>query len=146
MPKLKINREDLIQALTTNLDSVGGAWYLDLETGEVLLAGEAADNLPEDLEDNPRYRVIPTVPSQESFRIMEDFIDTVDDEAAAGYLTEALRRRKPFRQFKDALSDFPGLEERWYDFQDRAHTGYAREWCEDERIDATLVSDGATAP
>lgn len=46
MPQLKINREDLIQALTTRLDQTGGSWLLDLETGQVILASDAVDDLP----------------------------------------------------------------------------------------------------
>jgi hypothetical protein len=141
MPKLKINREDLIQALTTNLDLGGGAWYLDLENGQIILASDAVDDLPADLEDNPRYRLIETMPSHESFQIMEDFVETLEDEAAAERLVEALRRRKPFRQFKDALFDFPSLQERWFEFRDRAHARYAERWCKGEGIKAEWVDE-----
>jgi hypothetical protein len=139
MPKLKINRSHLIEALTTRFEMIEGGWYPDTETGQILLAGEGVDDMPEDLEDNPRYRPIEPISSHESFRIMEDFVERIENEEIAERLTEALRRRKPFRRFKDALLDFPDLRERWFEFEHKAHARYVEAWCEDEGIEAEWV-------
>lgn len=76
---VKINRDDLIEALTMNVDSLGGDWFLDTETGAVLLNSDAIDDLPEDMEGNPRYLAIYPIPSHESFQIMEDFVANLGD-------------------------------------------------------------------
>lgn len=135
MPKLKINREDLIEALTTRFEVVEGQWYLDTETGDVLLDVDGAEDLPVDLHDNPRYRGIDPIPSHESFRLMEDFVDTVPDTKAAARLARALEGRKPFRRFKDELMDFPDLREAWFQFLDATHTRLAQAWCKDNGIE-----------
>src|SRR5438093_9023322 len=111
MPKLKINRDELIDALTVRFEITEDGWYLDTETGKVLLNSDAADDVPEDIEDNPRYLWIEPIASHESYRIMEDFIATVNDAKAAARLAHAIDGRKPLRCFKDALLDFPALRE-----------------------------------
>jgi hypothetical protein len=60
MTPMKINLDDLTQALDTRFDMIEGGFYLDTETGDILLKTEGIDEsyLPEDLEDNPRYRLI----------------------------------------------------------------------------------------
>ncbi|HEY8037725.1 MAG TPA: UPF0158 family protein [Methylobacter sp.] len=111
MTSLKINLDDITQALTTRFDMVEGGFYLDTETGDILLSTEGVDegDLPEDLEDNPRYLLIDPLASHESFQIMEDFVDSLGDTKEAGRLEEALNRRKPFRQFKGTLHDHTNL-------------------------------------
>jgi hypothetical protein len=52
---MKINLDDLTQAPTTRFDMEDGGFFLDTETGEILLKTDGIDegDLPEDLEDNP---------------------------------------------------------------------------------------------
>jgi hypothetical protein len=136
MTSLKINLDDMIQALTTRFDVVEGGFYLDTETGDILLSTEGLDDgdLPEDLEDNPRYRLIDPMPSHESFQIMEDFVDSLGDTKEAGRLQDALNRRKPFRQFKDTLHEHTDLSDAWYAFEQQELKRLAEEWCEMKRI------------
>lgn len=136
--KIAIDADDLIQAMSWSLDLMGGdgGWYLDTETGDVLLVSDAVDDLPEDIEDNPRYLWIEQISPDESYRIMEDFVDTLTDERAAQSLSRALEGRKPFRRFKDTLFDFPILREAWFAFEHEARLRLAEEWCEDNGIAA----------
>src|SRR5262245_61384638 len=48
---------------------------------------------------------------------MEEFANSVHSLTAWFQLTEALRRQKPFRNFKDALTQFPKLRELWFAFE-----------------------------
>lgn len=129
--KIAIDADELIHAMNWRLDLVGdGGWYLDTETGDFLLVSDAVDDLPEDIEDNPRYLWIEQTPSEESYRIMEDFVDTLTDEHAVRSLSRALEGRKPFRRFKDTLFDFPALREAWFAFEREARLRLAEEWCE----------------
>jgi hypothetical protein len=140
MTTLKIILDDLIQALTTQFNVVDGGFYLDTETGDILLNTEGLDDkLPEDLEDNPRYRLIDPLASHESFQIMEDFVDSLDDTKEADRLRNALNRRKPFRQFKDTLHEHTDLSDAWYAFEQQELARLAKEWCEENRIKAELV-------
>lgn len=136
MTSLKINLDDMTQALTTRFDMVEGGFFLDTETGDILLNTEGIDedDLPEDLEDNPRYRLIDPLSSHESFQIMEDFVDSLGDTKDAGRLGDALNRRKPFRQFKDTLHDRTNLNDVWYAFEQKELKRLAEEWLEENGI------------
>lgn len=139
MTKLTINRDDLIQALTFHFEMIPGGYYLDTSTGEILLVGDDADDAPEDIEENPRYIWIEPIASDESYRIMEDFIATVDDPTASTRLAHAIERARPFRRFQDALCDFPSLREAWFVFEDAAHIRLSETWCEENGIEADWV-------
>ncbi|MDI1278122.1 UPF0158 family protein [Methylobacter sp.] len=141
MTSLKINLDDIIQALTTRFDVVEGGFFLDTETGDILLSTEGLDDndLPEDLEDNPRYRLIDSLASHESFQIMEDFVDELGDTKEAGKLRDALNRRKPFRQFNDTLHEHTNLSDAWYAFEQQELKRLAEEWCEENGIKTEWV-------
>lgn len=139
MPKLTINRDELIQALTFRFEMLEGGSYLDTETGNILLVGDGADEVPENIEEDSRYLWIEPIDSHESYRIMEDFIATVDDPSAAARLSQAIEGAKPFRRFKDALHDFPLLREAWFAFENAAHIRFAETWCEENGIDANWI-------
>ena len=114
--------------------------YLDIETGEVAYVtsevarivesgnSTAADDLPDwqkdevelaqqMLNDGERFIPIPRLESSVGFRVMEDFIDQLGDESVAKRLVQSLRWSRPFRGFKDVLSDHPDLLDRWYAFK-----------------------------
>jgi len=141
MTSLKIKLDDITQALTTRFDVIEGGFFLDTETGDILLSTEGLDDddLPEDLEDNPRYRLIDPLASHESFQIMEDFVDQLGNTKEAGKLRGALNRRKPFRQFKDALHEHTELSDAWYAFEQQELKRLAEEWCEENGIKAEWV-------
>lgn len=138
MTPLKINLNDFTQALATRFDMEEGGYFLDTETGDILLKTEGLDDgdVPEDLEDNPRYLLIDPLESHESFQIMEDFVDSLGDIKDADRLRDALNRRKPFRQFKDTLHEHTDLSDEWYAFEQKELARLAGEWCEGNGIEA----------
>jgi hypothetical protein len=139
MTSLKIKLDDIIEALTTRFEVVDGGFLLDTDTGDILLNSEGIDDLPEDLEDNPRYRVIYPLASYESFQIMEDFVDSLGDTKEASRLKNALDQPKPFRRFKDTLLDYPELREAWFEFEHKELARLAEEWCEENGVEAEWV-------
>jgi Uncharacterised protein family (UPF0158) len=172
MAKLRIDRGDLLLAM----ESHDSSWYLDRQTGDVILRSDdfddeldLGDELDDDVEPDeyadpgvaealaaisagsPRYVAIDPVPSHRGFRIMEDFVATLPDGAVHRELSHALDRRRPFRSFKDALYGFPEVREAWYRSHERRMLEEARGWLEAEGIDAELVdryvlAEGGTAP
>lgn len=54
--------------------------------------------------------------SNESFQIMEDFVEFVNDKTLQNKLREALVRRKPFHNFK-LLIDNSRYRDDWFEFQ-----------------------------
>ncbi|MBK8814446.1 MAG: hypothetical protein IPN42_02575 [Methylococcaceae bacterium] len=139
MFNLKIKRDDLIEALSNNLDSLHGGWFLDTETGAVLLNSDAIDDLPEDVEDNPRYLTIECIDSHVAFTIMTDFVAELNDSKETRRLAEALSRPKPFRQFKDTLVAYPKLREAWFAYEEAAYLRLAERWCDHNGIEAEWI-------
>jgi hypothetical protein len=121
-------------------------WYLDRQTGDLVPLSEW-DELEEEEEiraavnddGDDRYLEVPSLPSHEGFRIMEDFARTMEDGRVRGALLDALERRRPFRSFKDALEGFPGVREAWFAYHDERLGQHAKRWLAEEGIEAEMV-------
>lgn len=74
---------------------------------------ELTEKLDQNLEDYIRVR---PMRSNESFQIMEDFVEFVKDKTLQNKLREALVRRKPFHNFK-LLIDNSRYRDDWFEFQ-----------------------------
>ena len=55
--------------------------------------------------------------SFESFRMMETFINNIEEVKIQLQFQDAIRVRKPFQQFKYLLYDYPALRQQWFDFK-----------------------------
>jgi hypothetical protein len=66
--------------------------------------------------DNAEMIPIDAISSHTRFDWMEDFIETVHSIPLQSSLRRALRDRKPFRGFKDALVEYPAERELWFQF------------------------------
>jgi hypothetical protein len=116
--------DDLITAVEDHCSF--SYYYLDRETGEVVFQSErhhqcGADDAPDPdkpfPEESASVRFIPVEPmeSRRGHEIMERFIDTLDDSEMRSRLTVAISGRKPFRNFKDFIYDYPGIQKKWHD-------------------------------
>jgi Uncharacterised protein family (UPF0158) len=131
---LKIKLDAFLTALELALDGGDGGWFLDLQSREILLAGDGTEVGLEDVDDDERYLMIGPIASKTGFRMMDEFVAGISDASAAGRLDAALRGRKPFRAFKDALVDFPEHRTAWFVFEKAAHRQQADDWCQDHGI------------
>lgn len=125
-------------------------YWFDAETGEVMplkneLWGdddEDEEALKQQIEDNPaRFRLIQSMPSHESFSIMEDFVEQMKGGEEKRRLLQALLKRKPFRTFKDALFDMPEIREKWFAFKNEQMTAHVLNWLEDQGIAVTQTPE-----
>ena len=105
-------------------------WYLDLETGQILLSGIDESGATEELiESEPdRFEPVPTIGSTEAYRHLEGFIEGLGDRHIAELLGIAIRGRGAFRRFKDVLEGFPLERENWFTFRDTTLRSRALEW------------------
>ncbi len=83
-------------------DNESGAW------------DEANDEIENNFAD---YVEIEKMESHESFRLMEHFIDTVDNLQLRDKLEEALRRPRPFANFKFDIDNSGPYRQKWFDFK-----------------------------
>jgi hypothetical protein len=133
---LTIDLEELTWALNSR-DPLGEcSHWLNIESGTILslIGPDADDEADEDPRDDDRWLFIEPIESSKAFRVMEDFVDQCGDDRLARALGQALRQRKPFRRFKDALAAHPAQREAWFAFERQAMESIARRWCEDHGI------------
>lgn len=112
-----INLTELEEALE---GAMPGVYYLEPNSGRVTFRGsdeDDGDNEEEIAPGDEEAQSIDPIESRVRFRWMEEFADAVHSIAAQNALRDALRRNKPFRNFKDALMEFPVLRKKWFQFE-----------------------------
>lgn len=78
--------------------------------------------------ETSRYEPIEHDRSNDAYRDMEEFTETVGDERLKNALWNALGGRKPFRRFKDVLFDWPQERERLFKFSGEPVKQRLLEW------------------
>jgi hypothetical protein len=91
---------------------------------------EDQDKVEENFED---YIKIEPMNSHESFQIMEDFMESLEDSnMLKNILAGALSRDKPFSRFKGIINDSGEFRQKWFDFEKQKWIEYVedslREW------------------
>jgi hypothetical protein len=119
--------------------SPGHDWYLDLETGALVLVTEDVedDELPlprGELEESDRFVCVPTRPSHEGWRDMDDFVATVEAGGFRERLADAIRGKGAFGRFKRVLEERLDERERWFAFQQARLDERALEWLAERGI------------
>jgi hypothetical protein len=131
-----IDMDDLLMALEDN--NPEHSFFLDTASGEVLMIyedWEDAHELFAEVDENPeRYLPIEAISSSEGFEIMEDYVETLGSTEAASRLAKALSGRHPFRTFKDVLSNYPEIRQKWFEFHDERLLRVAAQWLEENDI------------
>lgn len=107
--------------------SMGADFYLNLDTGDVVLPGFEEDLDMEDIEEG-NYASIDHLESYESYRHMENFTVLLPEGQARTKLEQALIRSKPFRHFREALESFPKERQAWFEHKDEAMREVTVRW------------------
>ena len=82
------------------------------------------------LDEDGRYVRIPERKSSEAYKVMADFIETVNDSILKKELANALKGKGAFRSFKDVLLDYPRERKRWHSYDAKAMKKVIIEWLE----------------
>lgn len=156
MKKLAIDLDELVFQATWNHAECAPLCVLDTHTGQlIIIEGELCAALedgedpidwdPEEIEqarevlrDPSRYESLPELESQESFGFMEDFVREKAQGKAREALIEALERGKPFRRFKNALTEFPSVREEWFAYEAKRQRAWMRRWLASLGLESTL--------
>ena len=72
-----------------------------------------------------KYITIEPLESNESFKIMEKFVDQLDNSKLRERLVYALNNRKPFANFKNII-DNSDIRQDWFDFKDKKLQEYVK--------------------
>ena len=131
--------EKQIKEIAENLDC-GFICYYNKRTGEVknmldMDNWDGNDDLWEEdqkeLEENSSdYIEFVGLSSTESFRVMEDFAENVDNTKLRNSLINALNRRKPFANFNSQIDDSGDYREEWFDFKNARYIEHVKDQLE----------------
>lgn len=143
-------------ALTDHMTTENGAaHFVDLTAGKVTFIqeehmfenGEITEEEINDYQDWEQDQIrtylhhdlieIEPIPSHESFRLMEAFADSRNEQEQT-HLYKALNRRGPFTCFRYACNDL-GILQQWYDFKNEAEARQAQEWLAENHL---VIKDG----
>lgn len=83
------------------------------------------DKLDENLLD---YHEIYAMESRDSFRVMADFAEQLNDAKLQDKLVKALNRKKPFREFKFEIDNSGEQRQHWFNFKNKRYI----EWTEEQ--------------
>lgn len=127
-----IDRASLLSAITTRDEGLLGT-YLDLHTGALVrlydpaVVGRSNDAAEQQLDADPeRYSRVPLFSRE--YRLMAEFVDTVEDDELARQLDGALSGRSAFRRFDESLAAWPPERSRWERFRYDALLRWALGW------------------
>lgn len=134
---------DLVVALEDH--SYERSWWLDPETGEVVLWSDDFEAQGEPHPELRGLRAIDPIPSHEGYEDMQDFIERVRDPHARDLLERAIAGRGAFRRFKDTLLDYPDLREVWFRFHDARIERRAISWLVEEGLVDHAAAERAIA-
>ncbi|RZK14031.1 MAG: hypothetical protein EOO86_19305 [Pedobacter sp.] len=118
---------EVIREAAEMLDT-GMLCFIDKYTGELDYYPDESKNYISDLdsweetmnkiESNPgMYYQLEGMSSHESFNLMEDFIESLSDQKIASNLYRAISKKRPFRNFSDAIFEYPKVREDWFAFK-----------------------------
>lgn len=129
----------LMEAIELASDS--GAYFYDFDKQESIYLTEDSWNWDEEDKERAelmdmewdRFIRLPEKYEIHEYRIMEEFIDELDDQKLQMELYRAIQGRGAFRRFKDKIR-YAGIEQQWYDYQNNAYREFALRWCKENNI------------
>jgi hypothetical protein len=129
---LNVDARALLGALTARDEGLVGT-YLDLREGTLLpvydpaVVGRSNAPLEQRIDDDPdRYAKVPLYARE--YRLMAEYVDTVEDDDLARLLDAALGGRNAFRRFDAVLDGWPAERARWERFREDALARWAVAW------------------
>ena len=130
--------EDIADAFEECMD--GWAQFLDTRTGEIValsedpyMACEEDQELWEEIDETDDYVRLPNQYELHEKSIMEKFAYEIGNQRVSEVLFDALRRRHPYRCFKDKINDL-GISQIYYDYRNRTYINTAEEWCRNYHV------------
>jgi hypothetical protein len=129
--------ESQIEEIADNLDC-GMRCFYNLKTGEIrtLLNFDnwiGADEEPweeesKEIDENwDDYFEFTGFDTRESFRIMADFAERIDDPKLQDQLIDALNRPKPFKSFKWQIDNSEEYRQQWFDYKKMSYIQWVKE-------------------
>ena len=131
-----VDLDQLVDVLEGDAVAAGGR--IDLHSGEVWPEAvfeyrtesdeDEDEDKDEDFDDDERWLCVVSEGSRAGYRDMELFVAGVAEPDLAERLARAVEGRGAFRRFRDELTRWPDLQDRWYVYSAERRRGRARAW------------------
>jgi hypothetical protein len=127
---MELLTNEQIKEIAEQLDC-GFRCFWNRKTGELIFIPNTERHPDMDIEawsdelelldsDFDDYQEIDQLEPSDSFKIMEDFVYTLDDSnKLKSSLIEALNKRKPFKEFKFVIDNSGKYRQMWFDFKNQ---------------------------
>ena len=73
--------------------------------------------------------------SHESFQIMADFAESIEDHRLQNRLIDALNKRKPFQHFKWEIDNSGKFRQQWFDYKKMCYIQWVKEQIDLKNMD-----------
>ena len=98
------------------------------EDGDFIGLEEDAEDIIDKINENYNdYLKFNLMASSEAFQVMESFVGQLPENKIKEKLEQAINQRKPFRQFRNLLDDYPDVLKSWYAFKTQSYMAYVGE-------------------
>jgi hypothetical protein len=142
-PTRRLNIDLAELAYIFDLNEPELSYYFDLETGQILLVTDETRSQLEAIYDEycdeedqiDLEAALDELGLSDSERQELLIAHQVEDPRLKTRLEQAINKRGAFRNFKDALTAYPGERERWFAFKDASLQKRVLAWLADEDIE-----------
>ena len=108
--------------------------YYCPRTNDLKYYGDYFENEDDEEDFDDDLIALPDQYDIHEYKMMQDFIETIEDVKTYNLLASAIRGKGAFRHFKDT-AHILGVIDEWYTFRDKAYKQKAIEWCNDHNIE-----------
>jgi hypothetical protein len=144
---LEVDRDTLLRAITARGEQLLGTW-LELADGTLhaLVDGDESSEgraFEARMDANPDgFCKVPLYARE--YRLMGEFVETVEDDALAATLDAALAGQEAFRRFDAVLGAHPEAQRRWHEYRHEALVAWASAWLRSQGIAVPWVNGAAS--
>ncbi len=153
---MKVKLSEILEGLELANSEITA--YVNIKTGQVVLLSDEDVREAEKNEDIASYpdwqREIILVSRQicqeeskdfiplprefdiNEYRMMQDFIDSLEDDKIAETLQICIKGSGAFRRFKDAIYPL-GVDQQWFKYKDDKYRELAIDWCNEKNLEYT---------
>jgi hypothetical protein len=135
LKSLPVDLAELCIALAAEQDVSDLKWFLDLESGRVILVSREYDKNEwggltlDEIEGSPsRFRLVPAAEPHHQLTDMGDFVKALTDVRLKESLELALSAPRPERRFRAVLGWLPDELEKWHSFRQGRCEARAHSW------------------
>lgn len=130
--EIKSIAEDLDCGMKVYINKVTNKIKSIINTNDLFYADDEFlyEDLKEIEENFDQYFEFEKMDSSESFRVMEYFVESIEDIELKKKLELGLDLSKPFRNFKDIIDSETEYREKWFQFKNEKYIEYVKEQIE----------------